>query len=107
MRDLFTSVQQPTPWTMAAMISRRKGRLRSVFSLEHSGRMRHANEEHCILARFRRGFVKGAPGMLLEHVVDMLQARHVAFANAIPSLEQPPNRRPQGDAVITNFSCRL
>src|SRR5438094_34966 len=48
MRDLFNSVQQPTPWTMAAMISRRKGCLRSVFSLEHSGRMRRAC--HC----FRR-----------------------------------------------------
>src|SRR5206468_2485522 len=39
---------------MAAMIGRRKRGLRSVFSFEHSGRMRHTDEKHCIFARIRR-----------------------------------------------------
>src|SRR5205807_10440534 len=105
--NFLDSIEKPTARTMAAMIGRRERRLRSVFSFEYSGRMRHANEEHCVFARFRRGFVKGAPGMLLEHVVDMLDARHVALPNAINSLVEPTDRRPQRDAVITNFSFAL
>ncbi len=92
---------------MAAMIGRRKGRFSGVFSLEHSGRMSHSDEEHCIFAGVRRGFVKGTPGMLLEHIVDVLHARDVALPNAIHSLVKPANRRPERDAVVTNFSFAL
>src|SRR5205814_9851805 len=61
--------------------------------------MRHANEEHGVFAGVRRRFVKSAPGMLLEHVVDVLHARHVALANAVRPLVQPADRRPQRHTV--------
>src|SRR5439155_1738688 len=77
--NLFNPVEQPTARTMAAMIGRRKRGLRSVFSFEHSGRMRHTNQKHCIFARIGRGLVKGTPGMLLQHVVDVLHAGGVAL----------------------------
>jgi len=41
--NLFNSIQQPAARSMAAMVGRWKGCFDSVFSLEHSGRMRHAN----------------------------------------------------------------
>src|SRR5437773_5989638 len=105
--NFLDPVEQPTARTMTTMISRREGRLRSVFSFEHSGRMRHANEEHGVFAGSRRRFVKSAPGMLLEHVVNVLHARHVALANAVRPLIQPSDRRPQRYTVITNFSFCL
>src|SRR6266478_1204830 len=107
MINLSNSVEKPTARTMAAMIGRREFRLLGVFSLEHSRRMRDANKKHCIFARLGRGIVKRTSRMLLEHVVDMLHARHVAFANAIHSLVQPADCRSQGDAVIPNFSFAL
>src|SRR5438552_429058 len=95
---------------MATMISRREGRFRSVFSFEHSGRMRHANEEHGVFAGIRRRFVKSAPGMLLEYVVNMLHARHVALANAFAinsSLNPFPYVSAASNKVIprSNASC--
>jgi hypothetical protein len=45
--------------------------------------------------------------MLLKQVVDVLDAREVAFANAIYSLVQPADRRAERDAVVTNFSFAL
>ena len=48
--------------------------------------MRHANQEHRVFAGFGSGIVKGAPGMLLEHVVNVLHAREIALANRIQSL---------------------
>src|SRR4029453_5452579 len=98
---LFDPVQQPTAWPMAAMIGRWKRRFCGVFPLEHSGRMRHADQEHCVFARVSCGLVEGAPGMLLKHVVDVLQTRHVALTNTIRSLIQPANRRPERNAVVT------
>ena len=56
-------------------------------------------------AAFGRGLMKGAPGMLLEHVVNVLQARDVTLANTIHSLVQPADRRTERDAVITNFAA--
>ena len=65
--------------------------------------MRHTNQKHCIFARIGRGLVKGAPGMLLKHIVDVLHARDVALANAICSLVKPPNRRTERNSVIPKF----
>ena len=89
------------------MISRRKFGLSRVLALEHSGRMRHANEKHRVLAGFCSCIVKCAPGMLLEHVVNVLDAREIALANAIHSLVQPADRRSQRNAVVPNFSFAL
>src|SRR5262245_13405420 len=105
--DFLDPVQQPTPWSMAAMISRRKFCFSRVLPLEHSGRMRHANEKHRVLAGFCRCVVKCTPGMLLQHVVDVLDARELALANTIHSFVQPANRRPKGNSVIPNFSFTL
>ena len=60
---------------MAAMIGRRKNCFRGVFAFEHSGGMRHANQEHRVFAGFGRRVLHGRPGMLLEHVVNVLHAR--------------------------------
>ena len=85
------------------MIGRRERRLRGVFSLKHSGRMCHANQKHCLFAGFGYGFVHGAPGMLFEHVVDVLQTRNIALTNAVYSLVKPADCRAEGDAVMPNF----
>ena len=69
--------------------------------------MRHANQEHCIFARVGGRIVKGAPRMLLKHVVDVLHAGDVPLANAIHAFVQPANRRPQRDPVVPNFSVGL
>ena len=69
--------------------------------------MRDANEEHRVLASVRSGVMHGAPGMLLEHVVDVLHARDVAFANAIDAFVKPADRRPERDPGVTDFSARL
>ena len=69
--------------------------------------MRHANEKHRVFRRIGRGFLHGAPGMLLEHVVDVLHACDIAFANAIDSLVEPADRRAERNAVITDFSGRF
>ncbi len=92
---------------MTAMISRRKLRLSGVLPFEHSGRMRHTNEKHCVLAGFGNRIMKCAAGMLLEHAINMLDAGEIAFANAIHSLVQPADRRSECNAGITNFSFAL
>ena len=79
---------------MAAMISRWEFGFSRVLAFQHSGRMRDANEKHRILAALGSRVVKGAPGMLLEHVVNVLHTRDVAFANAI--LQSSPFRRSSG-----------
>src|SRR5439155_25300626 len=100
-------VEKPTARTMTAMIRWWERRLLGVFSLEHSRRMRDANEKHRVLACLGRSGVNGVSGMLLEHVVDVLHTRDVSFANAIRSLVEPANRRPERNSVITNFSFGL
>src|SRR5437660_11992787 len=92
---------------MTAMIGRRKSRLRGVFSLEHPGRMRYANKEHCILVRVCGGIVNGASVMLLQHIVDVLHALDIALTNTIRSLEQPTNGRSKCNAVVPNLSVDL
>ena len=89
------------------MISRRENRVGGVLAFEHSGRMRHPNQEHCVLARVGSGIVQRVTGILLEHIVNVLDAGDVAFANAIHSFVKPADRRPERDAVVTNFSRRL
>src|SRR6266403_1018353 len=92
---------------MAAMIGRRKFGVSRVLALKHSGRMRHANEKHRFFAGFRRSIVKCTPGMLLKHVVNVLDTRELALANAIQSLVQPADRWSQRDSVVPNFSFAL
>ena len=86
MLDFLDPVQQPAARSMAAMIGWRKFGLRCVIAFEHSGRMRHANQEHCVLAGFSSGLVEGTSRMLLEHVVNVLHACEITLANAIQSL---------------------
>ena len=102
--DFFDPVQQPAPRSMAAMISWRKFRLSCVLAFQHSRRMRHTNEKHRVLAGVSRGTMKSAPGMLLEHVVDVLDTRDVALPNAIQSFIQPADRGPERNSVTPNFS---
>ena len=71
---------------MAAMISRWELGFSRVLAFEHSGRMRDANQEHCVFSGFRRSVVEGAPGMLLQHVVNVLHACEITLPNAIHSL---------------------
>src|SRR4029077_19125313 len=104
---LFYPIQQPTARTMAAMIGGRKFRLCSVFSLKHSRRMRHANKEHRVLMGISGGIVNSAPGMLLEHVVNVLHARDVPLANTIHALTKPADGRAKRDAVIANLPGTL
>src|SRR6266404_508666 len=92
---------------MAAMIGRRKRRFGRVFALEHSGRMRDADEKRRVLARFGGGIVQRAAGMLFENIVNVLQARDFALANAIYAFIKPADRRSERDAVVTNFSGGL
>ena len=69
--------------------------------------MCHANEKHRIFARIIRGIVKCAAGMLLKHVINVLDTRDIALANAIHTLIQPADRRPKRNAVVPNFSFAL
>ena len=66
--------------------------------------MRHANEKHCVFRRVRRSLMKGTPGMLFKYVINVLQARDVALANAICPFVKPADRRTERDAVITNLA---
>src|SRR5581483_1368537 len=100
-------VQQPAARSMAAMVCGRKLRLRSIFAFQQSRRMRDPNEEHCVLASIGCRLAKGAPRMLLEHIVNVLHARHVPLADAIGPLVEPADRGSQGDAIIANFSFGL
>ena len=65
--------------------------------------MRHANEEHRVLARLGRDVLHGAAGMLLEHVVDVLHARDLALANAVDAFVKLADRRAERNAVVANF----
>ena len=69
--------------------------------------MRDANEEHRVLAGFGRGLLHGATGMLLEHVINVLNAGDVAFANAIDAFVKPADRRPERNAGIANLPARF
>ena len=89
------------------MIGWRKFGVSRVFAFKHSGRMRHPNEKHCVFPRVGRRFVKRAPGMLLEHVENVLHAREIPLANAIHSLVKPANRRSKRNAAVANFSFAL
>ena len=66
--------------------------------------MRHANEKHGLLRRFGGGLVDGASGMLLEHIVDVLHARDLAFANDVDAFVHPADGGSKRDAVVTNFA---
>src|SRR5438034_10129990 len=92
---------------MAAMIGRRKVGVSRVLAFKHSGRMRYANEKHRGFAGFRRSIVKCTPGMLLKHVVNVLDTRELALANAIQSLVQPADRWSQRNAIAPNFAFAL
>ena len=54
--------------------------------------MRHANKEHRVLMGIGGRIVNSAPGMLLEHVVNVLHARDVPLANTIHALIKPAER---------------
>src|SRR5215470_9363327 len=92
---------------MAAVISRRKLGFSRVLPLKHSRRMRNANEKHRVLAVFRSCVVECASGMLLKDVVNVLDAREIAFPNRIHSLIEPADRWPQRNAIVPNFSFAL
>src|SRR4029077_18668438 len=81
--------------------------LSRVLAFEHSGRMRHTNEKHCVFARIIRGIVKRAPGMLLKHVVNMLDTREITLPKAIHAFVQPADRGTKRNAVVPNFSFAL
>ena len=66
--------------------------------------MRHANEKHRVLPGLRRGVVHGASRVLLEHIVNVLQAREVTFADGVDAFVHPADRRAKGNAVVTNFA---
>src|SRR6266404_1161391 len=100
--DLFNPVEQPTARAMAAMIGRWERCFRRVFSLEHPRRMRYANQKHCVLRRLSCGIVHGTPRMLLEHVVNVLQARDVALANAIDAFVKPADCWTQRNSIVPN-----
>ena len=65
--------------------------------------MRHANEKHRVFRRLGGGFLHCATGMLLEHIVNVLHARDLAFANAIDAFIEPADRGAERNAVITDF----
>ena len=92
---------------MTAMISRWENGLRSVFAFQHSGRMRHADQKHRVFPEFSRDVLHGTTGMLLEHVVNVLDAGDVAFPDAVDAFIKPADRRTERDAVMTNFSGRF
>src|SRR5438046_8759587 len=74
--------------------------------------MRHTNEKHRLLPGFGRSVLDGASWMLLEHIVNVLQACEFAFANGVDAFIHPADGGPERDAVVTNFaeigraSCR-
>src|SRR5207244_7021455 len=105
--DFLDPIQKPVARAVCTMIARRENRLRGVFSLEHSRRMRHANEKHRVLTGFSRGLVNGPTGMLLEHVIDVLQTGEFTVANGVDSLVQPTDRRPERNTIVTNFARTL
>src|SRR6266446_1530952 len=92
---------------MAAMISRWEFGFSRVLAFQHSGRMRDAYQEHCVFTSFSSGIVKGATGMLLKHVVNVLNACEITLPNAIQPLVKPPNRWPERHTVITDFPFGL
>ena len=46
----------------------------------------------------------GAPRMLLEHIVDVLETRDFAFANDVDAFVHPADGRTERNAVVTNFA---
>ena len=69
--------------------------------------MRHANKKHRVFSTVGRRMMDRAPGMLLQHIINVLHARDVPLPDAIGPLVKPPDRRSQRDAVIANFSFGL
>ena len=65
--------------------------------------MRHANKEHGVLTGVGGRVVHSQSRMLLEHVIDVLHARHVPFANTIHALVKPANCRAERHAIIANL----
>ena len=78
---------------MAAVIGRGKNCVGRVFALKHPGRMRDPNQKHGVLAELGGDVLHRAAGMLFEHVVDVLNAGHVALANAIHAFVKPADPR--------------
>ena len=48
-----------------------------------------------------------APGVLLQHVINMLHAGDLPLADAIHALVQPADRRPERNAVMPDLPLRL
>ena len=69
--------------------------------------MRHPNKEHRVLTGIGGRIVNRAPGMLLEHVVNVLHARDVPLANTIHALIKPADGRAKRHAVIANLPRNL
>src|SRR2546423_11567767 len=66
--------------------------------------MRHTNEKHRVLSCFGGGVVNGASGMLFEHIVDVLHARDLPFANDVDAFVHPADGGSKRDAIVTNFA---
>src|SRR4029077_3408562 len=92
---------------MGGRIGGGKFRLRSVFSFQHSRRMRHTNKEHRVLTSIGGRIVNSASRMLLEHVINVLHTRDLPLANTIHALIKPADGRAKRHAVIANLSGNL
>src|SRR5205814_8950546 len=86
------------------MIARRKDGVGGVFTFKHSRRMRHTNEKHRVLVSFGRSVVDGASGMLLEHIVVVLHARDLAFANGVDAFIHPVYGRSVIVTIVAKFA---
>src|ERR1700747_1101014 len=90
---------------MTSMIARWERGLRSVVAFHHPGRMRHADQENCVLTGFIRGVLYGSARMLLKQVVNVLHTRHRTLLHAIDSFVHPAYGRPQRDSVVPDQSA--
>src|SRR5581483_364951 len=59
--------------------------------------------KHRVLPGFGGGIVHGPARMLLQHVVNVLDAGDVALPDAIDAFVEPSDGRPERDAVVTDF----
>src|SRR5207249_9378535 len=95
---------KPAPRPMTPMICRWEGSFLSVFPFQHPGRMSDPDQEHRILAGFSRGGVHGPAGVLLQHVINVLETGYIALPDAIDSLVKPSNSRAESNSGITDLS---
>src|SRR5438270_6452156 len=69
--------------------------------------MRDPNEEHGVFSSIACGVLHRPAWMLLEQIIDVLNASNLALADTIDAFVKPPDGRPERNPIVAHFAALL